>query len=90
MARFRKLPVEIDAVQFHGDNWPEIARFLGQDEDQVEMVSGDEDGPRLRVETREGTMTARPGDWLLRGVEGEYYPCGDTIFQATYEPVEPD
>lgn len=42
----------------------------------------------FEVETMEGTMRGRPGDWLIRGVKGEYYPCSDEIFRMTYEPVE--
>jgi len=40
------------------------------------------------VETREGTMTGQPGDWLLTGVQGEQYPCADDIFRQTYEAVD--
>jgi hypothetical protein len=87
--RYRKLPVEIEAVQFQGDNWPEIAAFVGDDEDQVEQVNGDEDiGPCLIVQTTEGAMRARPTDWLIRGIEGELYPCAHSVFLASYEPVE--
>ncbi len=40
----------------------------------------------FEVETLEGTMRGNPGDWLIRGVKGEFYPCADDIFRATYEP----
>lgn len=39
------------------------------------------------IATLEGTMLAEPGDWIITGVEGEVYPCKDSIFRATYEPV---
>ena len=42
-----------------------------------------------QVKTLEGTMTGNPGDWMIRGIAGECYPCKDDIFRATYEPVEP-
>ncbi|MBV0903926.1 hypothetical protein [Haloarcula salina] len=45
---------------------------------------------RVEVDTREGTVVAEPGDVLIRGVEGELYPCDPDIFDATYEVVEPD
>lgn len=46
-------------------------------------------GPEpLEIETLEGVMTARPGDWIITGVKGERYPCKPDIFQATYEAVE--
>jgi len=42
----------------------------------------------VTIETLEGTMVALPGDWIIRGVKGEMYPCKPDIFEATYEPVE--
>lgn len=48
-------------------------------------------GPHIAIDTLEGTMAARPGDWIIRGVQGEFYPCAPDIFDATYEPVgQPD
>ena len=44
----------------------------------------------LYIGTLEGTMAALPGDWIIRGVKGEIYPCKPDIFAATYEPVEPE
>ncbi len=41
-----------------------------------------------QVETLEGAMTVNPGDWVIKGVKGELYPCKDDIFQMTYEKVE--
>jgi hypothetical protein len=41
----------------------------------------------IQIETLEGVMTANPGDWIIRGVKGEVYPCKDDIFQLTYELV---
>ena len=45
-------------------------------------------GAKVEIQTREGTLFAYPGDWLIRGIEGEIYPCGDSIFRQTYEPVD--
>lgn len=42
----------------------------------------------IAIETLEGIMVAAPGDWIIRGVQGEFYPCKPDIFEATYEPVE--
>jgi len=42
------------------------------------------------IDTLEGGHTVCPGDWIIRGVKGEFYPCKPDIFEATYEPVEPD
>ena len=42
---------------------------------------------RMTIATREGTIVGEPGDWLIRGVEGELYPCADSVFRKTYEPA---
>lgn len=44
----------------------------------------------MYIKTKEGTMRAKPGDWIITGVEGEQYPCDDKIFRKTYEPVDRD
>jgi hypothetical protein len=82
MPRFRKRPVEIEAVQFRAGEQPgELA---------ADVVAGriryHEDGT-MSIETLEGVMCARPGDWIIRGVKGELYPCKPDIFAATYEPA---
>jgi hypothetical protein len=81
MARYRKKPVEIDAVQWTGENEEELAEFLGQS-----LLHWLPD-QRIRVGTLEGGHDASLGDWLIRGVQGEHYPCKPDIFDATYEAV---
>lgn len=81
--KFRKKPVVIDAVQWTG-NANEIESFMKQP-----MLSVFEnDKPTLKITTLEGTMTAEPGDWIIRGIKGEFYPCKPDIFEATYEKVQ--
>lgn len=84
MPRFRKRPVVIDAVQFTGGNLAQIAEFSGYD--VAEQCDRFYDS--IVIETLEGDMKARPGDWIIKGVKGELYPCRDDIFGVTYEPVE--
>ena len=86
MARFRKKPVVIDAVQFTGDvGAPEImALDVGCSHDPI--LEADV----LHITTLEGVMTAIPGDWIVTGVKGERYPCKPDIFEATYEEVYDD
>lgn len=92
MGRFTKKPVTVEAHQFNGGldtgekpDWLTDA-FLGgrivfgADTDRSNRQSV------LKVKTTEGEMIARPGDWIIRGVEGEIYPCKDSVFQATYVP----
>jgi hypothetical protein len=78
MAKFRKKPVVIDAVQFQG-NFDEIELFVGGD---AEFRDGE-----LVIATLEGPLHASDGDWIIKGVQGEFYPCKPDIFEATYEPA---
>lgn len=85
MAKYRKKPVVIDAIRFDGENITKCELFGGGVKGRVFY-----DGARLRIRTPEGTMTVSPGDWLIRGVAGEFYPCKPEIFEETYQPVEDD
>lgn len=87
MTRYRKKPVEIDAVQWTGDNTGEIAAMFADGLKGVSPIG--RTGEKLVIRTLEGTMTASRGDWVIRGVRGEPYPCRDDIFRETYEPAAP-
>ena len=94
-SRYRKKPVVIEAVQFTGGNTDEVAGFLyaGVDAGPVPdypgrpFAVGGPSGEYLVIETLEGDMRADVGDWIIRGVKGEFYPCKPHIFEATYEAV---
>lgn len=96
MTRYRKKPVEIEAVQFTGDNVEEIAEFMGISRwglqvsvDAVLCMDGNYgENTHIHIPTLEGTMTANCGDWIIKGVKGEFYPCKPDIFEETYERVE--
>lgn len=79
---FRKRPVVIAAVQFTGDNHCDLIDFVG-----APVVGNEIGAPTLLITTLEGAMSASPGDWIIRGVKGEFYPCKPDIFESTYEPV---
>lgn len=81
--KYRKKPVEIEAVQFDGSNALKIVRWMGG-----QFVSTGVNGDRLIIQTLEGDMTASLNDWIIKGVKGEFYPCKPDIFAATYEAVE--
>ena len=83
MPKFRKKPVVIEAVQWTGKNLDEVNRFIGDGQDDELRP-----GVPILIETSEGDMTAQVGDWIIRGIKGELYPCKPDIFAATYEPVE--
>jgi hypothetical protein len=84
--QYRKKPVVIDAIQlknlevFH---LMSIQEFVGLGEDIFEV---EEDG--IVIKTLEGNMKASIGDYIIKGVKGEFYPCKPDIFELTYEKVE--
>jgi len=87
--KFRKKPVVIEAVQFTGDgSYDTVTDFLGGFFAPTHYRKACTDNGGF-INTLEGEMEFRPGDWIIRGVKGEYYPCKPDIFEATYEAVAP-
>jgi len=82
MPKYRKKPVVIEAMQYTGHNAVEVMAWANLPEITEAFEGG------IEIATLEGTMRAVPGDWVIRGVKGEMYPCKPDIFAATYEPVE--
>lgn len=78
--KYRKKPVIISAMQWKGNNRGEIIDFVGN--------SAVFDRTGLYIITLEGEMFASIGDYIIRGVDGEFYPCKSDIFRKTYELVE--
>lgn len=88
--RFRKIPVVIEAVKWTGENQDEINSFIGlvtNPDDSRHSYS--ENGTLLirTLESGHGMHTANKGDWIIKGVKGEFYPCKPDIFEMTYEAV---
>lgn len=81
MKKFRKKPVEIEAIRYDGKNSADIHEFCG--ECALEPVGE----IYMEIVTLEGTMKAMPGDYIIKGVKGEFYPCKPDIFELTYEEV---
>lgn len=90
MPKFKKKPVVIEALQYNGDVYSDIGIFLPLNRN-IGVVS---DSPfyvrenELYIKTLEGHMHVNKGDWVIKGVHGEYYPCKPDIFDKTYEKVE--
>lgn len=82
MTQFRKKPVVINAVQFNPEqtNQSELLAHLEGCPWQME-------GRGIRIPTLEGDHIASPGDWIVKGIKGEFYPVKPDIFVATYEKV---
>ena len=82
MTKYRKKPVVIEAVQSTKSNHREILDFT---EGKAIPISGQ---PQILIPTLEGDMWADVGDWIIKGVQGEFYPIKPDIFEETYELVE--
>lgn len=86
--RYRKRSVVVDAVRWVWPNWNAICDFAPvPDVVYVPEEEKTKEKPSLRVRTLEGEMVCHYGDWIVRGVAGEFYPVRDDIFQQTYEPA---
>lgn len=86
MAKYRKKPVEIEAVKFE-DTTESISVIAEMSHDNLIRVDYRQTPIVMRIPTLEGTMTAQVGDYIIRGIEGELYPCKPDIFEKTYERV---
>lgn len=84
VVRAVKRPVQVAALQWTGDNYAEVWKWMTPDGASHFAPIFDN---RLTIHTLEGTMAVNPGDWIVRGVKGEYYPVRDDIFRETYDVV---
>lgn len=90
---YRKKPVYVQAMQWTGDNYDEISRFvdgttaMGEGGFSDRLLKGTDHENFLYIMTLEGLMEAKPGDYIIQGIKGEYYPCKPDIFNLTYEQV---
>lgn len=82
MGKYRKLSIEIEAIELTGteENLKELRGFMKKD--YLSIVGGG-----MTIETLEGKHWARIGDYIIRGIQGEFYPCKPDIFLETYEEI---
>lgn len=86
MAKYRKKPVEIEAIQYRGHNsFPLLKKFMG---DEFEEVLFRPFSEKIIIPTLEGDHEASIGDYIIKGVQGEFYPCKPDVFEQTYELVD--
>lgn len=91
--KFKKIPVEIDAMLFRTNNengngnLNDICIWANQGKQPTDLHLW-HNGTNIFVQTLEGTMTANVGDYIIRGVNGEFYPCKPDIFAKTYQEVK--
>lgn len=92
--KYRKKPVVIDAIQLTETNFIDVEKFIGVGEDTHRHYNNEVDFLKhknpcgLHIKTLEGLMIASIGDYIIKGVKGEFYPCKPDIFLATYEVAE--
>ncbi|TCQ82601.1 hypothetical protein EDF68_101992 [Ochrobactrum sp. BH3] len=89
MQKFRKKPVVIEAIKYNGTigtaNY--ILSWIGDHGAKAKRAHNTKPEAGIVINTLEGDMTAVPGDWIIKGIKGEFYPCKPDIFTATYDPV---
>ena len=79
--KYRKKPIEIEAIVFDGANFDDCKKFIGK-----ENYDNTLNYPNIK--TLEGVMAVMPDDYIIKGVKGEFYPCKPDIFKMTYEAIE--
>ena len=86
MQKFVKKPVVIEAVEYNGANKEEIEAFIGKKLDTIYTEL--KEPLELKIPTLEGDMKVSKGDYVIKGVKGEFYPCKPDIFKQSYNIVE--
>jgi hypothetical protein len=76
--KFTRIPLEVEAMQFTGDNGYKIEKWSNK-----KVFAKDN---QIKIKTLEGQMTGVVGDWIIKGVKGEFYPCKNEIFKKIYRP----
>lgn len=79
--RYKTKPCVIEAIQYNGSNVEEIRNFIGESF-EVKTIEG------IYVRTIEGIMKASVGDYIIKGLRGEFYPCKQKVFKRKYEVIE--
>jgi len=86
--KYRKKPVEIEAIQFTRTNWEQVKEFTGGKVQDITIEKRMDGIATCIIPTLEGIMSATEGDYIIKGVKGEFYPCKPDIFELTYEQIE--
>lgn len=86
--KYRKKPVVIEALQFidETNRLVELSDFIDNQDLRVDYHNPE--NPVIKLKTLEGEMTASVGDFIIKGIKGEFYPCKPDIFEKTYEVVK--
>ena len=87
MPKFRKKPVVIEAIQFNGVNGKDVEQWISKNKNNRigKVVSS---GDAILMRTLKGAMRAEIGDYIIKDVKGDFFPCKPDIFEQTYELIE--
>ena len=85
--KYRKKPVVIEALQYQEGNVAEVVKWMSANYGSYFFTHSFEQGS-FAIETLEGNMTVVPNDYIIKGMQGEFFPCKPDIFALTYEPVD--
>jgi hypothetical protein len=95
MRKYRKKAVEIEAIQWDGVNINEIKEFVKDNAIIEDKIGGSDNGEnylqryiKIIIKTLEGDLIVKTGDWIIKGIKGEFYPCKPDIFEAIYEGID--
>ena len=90
MGKFRKKPVVIEAIQLLESQLQSVFDFIGESRNypECEIAGIDPSDGKFKIKTLEGVMVAELRDWIIKGINGEFYPCKPDIFEQTYEEVK--
>lgn len=84
---YRKRPVVIQAIQLTRESFEDVIDFIGEKNGEPQISEPNYDECYIGILTLEGVMDAHAGDFIIKGVAGEFYPCKPEIFEKTYEPA---
>ncbi len=83
--KYRKKPVEIEALQWTGQNHKEVSNFCRNS--YFFHIEIDKSSTTIYIETSKGTIIAKEGDYIIKDGKGEYYPCKEDVFNLTYDKI---
>jgi len=90
--KYRKKPIVVEAMQISKNTLCSLFTFIGESKNYPACKVGgmDPNDGKFKLITLEGVLTVEPGDWIIKGINGEFYPCKPDIFKKTYEAIEED
>ena len=88
MAKFRKKPVEIEAMPFERGRWKDLLEFTNNTAKDLTIERRINGKATCVIPTLEGQHIANEGDWIIKGIKGEFYPCKPDIFVMTYDKID--